>query len=175
MEGQSMNRLWPAALAALSLALVPAAVAAAPPGQWGGTAEVSKQGQVTTVVVEPGEYAFLNVPQLTGKTMAQVGALSFDSLAESRIGAGAPRYSLVFDNGVTLFPSALYCQDTLADGTIRADFLDESDCLIYGSTGGPMTWSQWAEQLGDAEITFAGLVLDEAGTYELTSVVARPL
>jgi hypothetical protein len=172
-----MRKLIPA-LAVLALALVPSAVAGAPPGQWGGTADVSKQRQVTHVAVEDGEYAFMGVPQLTGKTLGEIGALGFDSVADSRIGAGAPRYSLLLDDGSYVFASAFYCQDEPADGVVHTDFLDETDCVLYGysdATGSvAQTWSEWVETLGDARITWAGLVIDEAGDYALTNVVAKP-
>jgi hypothetical protein len=173
-----MNRPRFLLLAVLALVLVPVAIGASPPGQWGGTADVSKQADVTSVVAESDEYASMYVPQLVGKTFAQIGALGFDSLEESRIGAGAPRYSLLFDDGSYLFPSALYCQETLPDDTVHSDFMSATNCVVYGYTAGTgfvaKTWSEWADIFGEAEVTWPGLVIDEAGEYQLTHIVARP-
>lgn len=173
-----MKKLHLAALAAAALALVPTASAGSPPGQWGGTADVTKQSQVTKVVAETDEYAFMNVPALRGKTFSQIDELGFDSLEDSRIGAGAPRFSILFDDKSYLFPSALYCQKTLADGTVHTDFLSESNCVVYGFTETTgfvaKTWAQWGDVFEDAEITWAGLVIDEPGDYALTNIVARP-
>ena len=174
-----MRKLWVASLMALALGLVPVASAGSPPGQWGGTADVTKKAQVTMVAVDPGEFAAMNIPALTGKTFAQIGALGFDSLASSRIGAGAPRFSILFDDGSYLFPSALYCQTTLLDGTVHSDFMSPSNCVVYGYTVGTgfvaQPWSQWATSIDPTtQIDWAGLVLDEAGTYALMNIVARP-
>jgi len=173
-----MKKLWLAALAALVLALVPVASAGSPPGQWGGSADVTKKAQVTTVVVGSGKYAYMNVPALKGKTFAQIGALGFDSLAGSRLGAGAPRFSIEFDDGSYLFPSGMYCQETLADATVHTDFMATSNCVVYGYTAATgfvaKTWSQWGAIYDEAQISWAGLVIDEAGTYAVTNIVARP-
>lgn len=173
-----MNRPRFLVLAAVALVLVPVAVAGSPPGQWGGTADVTKQADVTSVVAESGEYAFMYVPQLVGKQFAQIGALGFDSLEGSRIGAGAPRYSILFDDDSYLFPSALYCQETLPNDTVRSDFMSTTNCVVYGFTASTgfvaKTWSEWGDVFDDAQIEWAGLVIDEAGEYQLTNVVARP-
>ena len=132
---------------------------------------------MTTVVVGAGEYAYMNVPSLRGKTFAGIGALGFDSVDGSRIGAGAPRFSIEFADGSYLYPSAAYC-GVIEQGMTHTDFLAAAGCVVYGWTQATgfvaKTWAQWGAVLGDKPIDYVQLLIDEPGTYHLTNVVALP-
>jgi hypothetical protein len=119
-----------------------------------------------------------SVSSTTSTTAAGRTAGNCQCLEGSRIGAGAPRYSLLFDDDSYLFPSALYCQETLPNDTVRSDFMSTTNCFVYGFTASTgfvaKTWSEWGDVFDDAQIEWVGLVIDEAGEYQLTNVVARP-
>jgi hypothetical protein len=113
---------------------------------------------------------------------ADVQNLSFDVRTED-IGAGAPRISVVFDNGDVAYLSAAYCAEdiTASSGTwSRADFTgDVTDCGFYvsGSTAGfyqsdgaQSAWDAYAAANPDQVVSYAFLVFDEQGSYQVDRV-----
>ncbi len=102
---------------------------------------------------------------VSGMTMSQVSELSFMIDTDHYMGAGAPRFSVILSDGVYLYPSAGDCfnapiqHDT---GWQTAEFVSGANpCEIYGSTGGPESWSAWTAELGDPTISNLIIVQDE--------------
>lgn len=115
-----------------------------------------------------------------GLKMSDVTALSFMIDTDHYMGAGAPRFSVLTDaqfagKPVTLFPSARDCPLDPGHGWQTADFIN--NCLIYSSTGGPQTWTQWTSSLSDPTITELFLIQDEgpAVAYVANVVVNQPI
>ncbi len=119
-------------------------------------------------------YSGATINTVSGLTMSQITALSFMVDTSGYVGAGAPRFSIILSDGVTLFPSAGDCgvSHNPSGGWVTVNFMT---CPIYGSSSGsPQTWAQWTSALGNPTIDAVYLVQDEGpGTAELANVIVN--
>lgn len=137
------------------------------------------------VVPDGGYFAVYTQRSITmTKPLLNVQNLSFEFAEGQHVGAGAPRISVVLDDGTVLYLSAFYCNQNVgaAAGQTavwgRADFTrDLTDCSIFDSTGAEYSadGSRTALEVYDAAhpsavVTEAFLVGDEAGKYNLDRV-----
>lgn len=114
--------------------------------------------------------------------IAQMHNLSFDFKESAHVGAGAPRISVVFDNGLVAYLAAFYCNQPLAasSGTWgRADFTgstttNSAPCTIWDSNGQSFTstatqsaWQVYAAAHPGLTVNQVLLVGDETGHYAI--------
>ena len=175
-----MRRLWwtglAAAAALAALAFAGGASLAGPAfGPFSFFAAGGATAEWTKAVAHEGRFAVkLDNPLPTGNAYAGlwVGGISGTPLSDLQelgfsvtgyIGAGAPRFSLLLDDGTVLWLSALYCDDldTGSPDWKTVDFVNGA-CTIYDSAGHTHTsWSDVVAAHSDATVSALFLILDE--------------
>lgn len=175
-----MRRRWYSGLAAaaalLALAVAAGRVLAEPAfgpfsffaangatAEW--TQEESLEGRFSVKLDNPfptgTAWAGVWVGGIAGTSLSALDALGFS--VNGYIGAGAPRFSLILDDGTVLWLSALYCDD-LGPGPEwkTVDFV-AGVCTIYDSAGHAHAgWSDVSSvHDDDATIDALFLILDE--------------
>jgi hypothetical protein len=120
---------------------------------------------------EAGGYAGIEISGVSGMTLSQLDHLGFAANVTSNayghpaFGAGAPRFTIILSNGVVLFPDPFYCSDvsgTPLNTWASFDVVTDPNCIVYGSTGGPMTWSQVLSAYGDVPISQLFIIQDDS-------------
>lgn len=133
----------------------------------GGTpTDVSRVIVFNNPLTTGSTYSGATVNGVSGLSMSDVTQLSFMIDTGAYMGAGAPRFSVILSDGVTLFPSAGDCPLSANTGWQTAIFVGPESCTIYGSespgtTSGSATWSEWSSFLGDPTIVSMFIVQDE--------------
>lgn len=131
-----------------------------------------------------GDYtdAYTNRSLEINQSVGDIKNLSFD-VRTADIGAGAPRISVLFNNGDIAYLSAQYCQNPLAasGGTwSRADLTGAvANCGFYvtGATGGlyeadgvSSAWDVYAAAHPSQVVSYDFVVFDEPGDYAIDRV-----
>jgi hypothetical protein len=107
-------------------------------------------------------YAGVWVNGVSGTKLSDITALGF--WVKGYTGGGAPRFSIVLDNGVVLYPSAFHCGAQSPADWQKVDFVGGS-CVIYDSAGhahngwGSVLYGQ--EGHANATIQSLFLIVDE--------------
>jgi hypothetical protein len=117
------------------------------------------------------------------RPILNVENLSFEFSESAHVGAGAPRITLILDDGTALYLSAFYCNQNVGQtgGTGpdwgRADFTrDLTDCTLWDSTTAySADGSRTAIEVYEAShpgviVDQAYLVADEPGRYNLDRI-----
>ena len=108
------------------------------------------------------------------KRTGDVNNLSYDEKSDTT-GAGAPRISVEFNNGVVAYLASAYCSTPIAIDTSwsRADFTGATDaCGFYDSNGDwyaadgvHSAWNALVQAHPFWRVTRTYMVFDEVGTY----------
>lgn len=118
------------------------------------------------------------------RPLLNVQNLSFEYTESTHVGAGAPRISLLLDDGTVLYLSAFYCNQAIGQtggaGPVwgRADFTRSlNNCSIFDSAGAEYSadGSRTALEVYDAAhpgavVSESFLVADEEGKYNLDRI-----
>ena len=144
--------------------------------------DTNSRALVTNVCTGDYTDAYTNKSLAIDKPVADVTNLSYD-FRTAGVGAGAPRISVIFNNGDVGYLAASTCSEPIAasGGTwSRADFTgDLTDCgfNVSGATGGlyeadgaMSAWDVYAAAHPTQVVSFDFLVFDEPGTYILDRV-----
>jgi hypothetical protein len=116
------------------------------------------------------------------RDVSQMRNLSFEFKESGHVGAGAPRLSVIFSNGLVAYLAGFYCNQPLAaSGNTwgRADFTgstttSSAPCAIfdsggnrYDSTTTQSAWQVFAAAHPDLTVNEVFLVGDETGHYAI--------
>lgn len=114
--------------------------------------------------------------------VGDVENLSYDFKTD-RVGAGAPRISVIFKNGDVAYLTASTCSNPIAvsgGSWSRADFTgDTTDCSfgVSGETGGNYAangtmsaWDVYATEHPEQVVSYDFIVFDEPGKYRLDRI-----
>lgn len=124
----------------------------------------------TNAQTEGGGYAGIDIGNISGTTLGQMNYLGFtvnvtsNAYGHPAFGAGAPRFSIILSNGVVLFADPFYCSDissTPLNTWAYFDVVTDSTCVVYTSSGGPLTWSQVLTDYGSVPISQLVIIQDD--------------
>jgi hypothetical protein len=158
----------------------------APVWQKGSDSRFDQNSRRLHAVVPDGSYfaVYTNRSITLNKPLLNVQNLSFEFSEDAHVGAGAPRISLILDDGTVLYLAAFYCNQVIGQtggtGAVwgRADFTRAlQNCAIWDSHGVEYSadGSRTALEVYDAAnpgaiVDEAFFVGDEAGTYNVDRV-----
>lgn len=158
------------------------------PITWGGGSDsrFDQNAKRLHAHVEAGSYfaAYSDASLAINKPLLNVQNLSFEYSQAGHIGAGAPRISVVLDDGTVLYLAAFYCNHTVGQTNGkgpswgRADFTRYlTDCAIWDSGGTEYSadGSRTALEVYDAThpdaiVKQSVLVDDEGGNVNLDRI-----
>ncbi len=128
------------------------------------TKEEALDGRFSVKLANPlptgSAYAGLWVGGIAGTPLSDLRELGFS--VKGYIGAGAPRFSLILDDGTVLWLSALYCDDPDGGPDWKTVDFVGGTCTIYDSSGHTHTgWSDVLDHHGGATVSALFLILDE--------------